>query len=345
MRQSRLLRGNGEAFYHCISRVVDRQFIFAAKEKRFFITWLRKLEQFTGVQVVTYCMMSNHFHLLVRVPDKSSATPLDETALRKLLPVIYRGRQLTDALQELDRAGASAESGSDSWMLKILARYELRRHDLSSFLKDLKQRFTQWYNHRHKRCGTLWEGRFKSVLVENGEQTLLTMAAYIDLNPVRAGLVNDPADYPWCGYGAAVAGKSEARGGLIAILQYTGFGVNRRVTWAQVAPKYRTLVLLHGEQRDADAQSGNKARRGLSQQTIADELRRGGEISLAQALRCKVRYFCDGAVLGSGEFVDRVFLENRQRYGPRRKSGARKMVGTAWGNLHVLRDLKHKVFG
>ncbi len=345
MRQARLIRRDGEAFYHCISRVVDRQFIFGAKQKRFFLGWMRKLEQFTGVQVVTYCLMSNHFHLLVLVPDKSKVTPLSEDALRELLPVIYRGRQLTDALQELDRASADAVSGSDQWMTDILTRYERRRHDLSSFLKDLKQRFTQWYNHHHERCGTLWEDRFKSVLVENGEHTLLTMAAYIDLNPVRAGLVNEPCDYPWCGYGAAIAGISEARAGLSAILQYTNFGVNRRVTWAQIAPKYRMLVFLHGEKRDADERTGRRGRRGLSQRAVAEELRRGGEISLAQALRCKTRYFCDGVVLGSGEFVDRVFTENRERYGPQRKSGARKMAGAPWGNLHVLRDLKRKIFG
>jgi hypothetical protein len=52
--------------------------------------------------------------------------------------------------------------------------------------------------------GTLWEGRFKSVLVEGTGQTLSTMAAYIDLNPVRAGIVKDPADYRWSGYAEAV---------------------------------------------------------------------------------------------------------------------------------------------
>lgn len=345
MRQPRLIRHNGEAFFHCISRIVDKQFLFEAKEKRFFLGWMRKLERFSGVQVVTYCLMSNHFHLLLRVPDKSKTAPLDETTLRELLPVIYRNRHLTDAVQELDRARASAESGNNQWMTEILARYELRRHDLSSFLKDLKQRFTQWYNQQHDRCGTLWEGRFKSVLVETGEQALLTIAAYIDLNPIRAGLVSDPSDYPWCGYAAAVAGKSEARAGLSAILQYTSFGVNRRVTWSHVAPKYRTLMFLHGEQCDADAHTGSKGRRGLSQQAVADELRRGGEISLAQALRCKTRYFCDGVVLGSEEFVNQIFAENRERCGPRRKTGARKMVGVPWKNLHVLRDLKRNIFG
>ena len=60
---------------------------------------------------------------------------------------------------------------------------------------------------RHGRKGTLWEDRFRSVLVEGAGLALATMAAYIDLNPVRAGMVEDPKDYRWSGYGAAMAGR------------------------------------------------------------------------------------------------------------------------------------------
>ncbi|MFT5188909.1 MAG: hypothetical protein ACI9DF_001628 [Verrucomicrobiales bacterium] len=74
-------------------------------------------------------------------------------------------------------------------------------------MRELKQRFTQRYNKKAKRKGPLWDERFKSVLLENDKTVLLTMAAYIDLNPVRAGLVNDPKDYRWSGYGEAVAGN------------------------------------------------------------------------------------------------------------------------------------------
>ena len=68
----------------------------------------------------------------------------------------------------------------------------------SWFLRLVKQRFTQWYNKRQGRSGALWEDRFKSVLVEGAGPALSAMAVYIDLNPVRAGIVDDPADYRWC---------------------------------------------------------------------------------------------------------------------------------------------------
>lgn len=60
-------------------------------------------------------------------------------------------------------------------------------------------RFTQWFNRTHARKGTLWEERFESVLVEGAGTALMTMAAYIEPNPVRAGLVSDPKDFRWCG--------------------------------------------------------------------------------------------------------------------------------------------------
>ena len=61
-------------------------------------------------------------------------------------------------------------------------------------MKGLLIRFTRWFNRVHERTGTLWEKRFKSVIVESGTAAR-TMAAYIDLNPVRAGMLKDPADY------------------------------------------------------------------------------------------------------------------------------------------------------
>ncbi len=56
-------------------------------------------------------------------------------------------------------------------------------------MKELKQRFSRWYNRQTGRFGTLWAERFKSVLVEDHPANVETLAAYIDLNPVRAGLV------------------------------------------------------------------------------------------------------------------------------------------------------------
>jgi len=67
---------------------------------------------------------------------------------------------------------------------------------LSEFIKEIKQSFSRYYNKRHHRRGTLWGERFKSLIVENGE-TLVNCLAYIDLNPLRAGIVSRPEEYRW----------------------------------------------------------------------------------------------------------------------------------------------------
>ncbi len=339
------MREHGEATYHVISRVVDRRFVFGVREKNYFRFWMRRLEEFCGVEVVTFCLMSNHFHLLVRVADRDGVESLDERRLRMLLPLIYRRQALTAAVDELDSAVRAARAGDGRQLKQLLERYELRRNSISAYLKELKQRFTQWYNPNNDRVGTLWEDRFKSVLVENGEQALLTMAAYIDLNPVRAGIVDDPKDYLWSGYGEAVAGKMLARRGLGAILEMSGYGVNRRITWANTAPKYREMLYLHGEEMPADEITGKPGRAGISRDAVEAELKRGGRLSLPEVLRCKVRYFVDGAVFGDEAFVEEVFEEQRDRFGPNRKCGARKMRGAEWGELRVLRDLQKAVMG
>ena len=217
MRQRRLKApaSFSVAHYHCMSRVVNRDFVFGPQEREQFVRLLREYERFCGVRVLTFCILSNHFHLLVEVPARP-AQPLsaDEVLARvealsssALTPKRFR--------QHLDQFRAAGDSAGER---AFLDRICATMWDVSGYLQRLKQRFTQWFNRRKGRRGVLWEERFKSVLVEGSGDPLSTMAAYIDLNPVRAGLVEDPKDYRWCGYGAAAAGDAAARVALAAVL-------------------------------------------------------------------------------------------------------------------------------
>ncbi len=341
MRTLRLL-GEGHCFYHCISRVVDRRFIFGEEEKEFFRKTMRCLEEFTGVQVVTYCIMDNHIHLLLGVPDKDEMPPLTEETLLTSLEQMYDAHTLLGVQQELERA---LKANNLKWHQEILDRYEYRRGSLSEFMKTLKQRFTQWYNRTHSRRGTIWEARYKSVLVEDTESALLTMAAYIDLNPVRAGMVSSPEDYRWCGYSEAVAGKIEARRGLAAVLSEALRDADFRADWRRTHNRYRQLLFEEGEEVGADKVKGTRGRKGFRHETVEEVIAAGGKLSVREILRHRVRYFCDGAVFGTVGFVNKVFERERIRFGPKRKTGARRMRGAEWGKLRVLRDLQQDVFG
>jgi hypothetical protein len=106
--------------------------------------------------------------------------------------------------------------------MRYLERFTERMGDLAMFMPSLKQRFSRWYNGRNRRKGTLWEDRYRSVAVEIQDLATLGAAArlvsaYIDLNPVRAGMVEDPAEYPWCGYARALVGEKESAKGLLRV--------------------------------------------------------------------------------------------------------------------------------
>lgn len=81
--------------------------------------------------------------------------------------------------------------------MQIQLMQSLKRWGLS---KSNKSGFSRYYNKRHKRKGFFWNDRFKSVIVEDGD-TLINCLAYIDLNPVRAGIVEQLAEYRWCSLG------------------------------------------------------------------------------------------------------------------------------------------------
>ncbi|TVP78860.1 MAG: transposase, partial [Puniceicoccaceae bacterium] len=197
--------------YHAMSRVVGGEMLLEKREKEVLRKMMWQVANFCGVEVLTYCIMSNHFHVLIRVPEKDRA--VSDAELLRRFKVLYPKptKYQTASFARLETA--LREGTEDA--LKIREQLLARMHDLSEFMKTLKQRFSIWYNRNHNnRLGTLWMERFKSVLVEGAGNPLQTMAAYIDLNPVRADLVEDPKDYRWCGYAEAVAGNQKAQQGL-----------------------------------------------------------------------------------------------------------------------------------
>ncbi|NIP97013.1 MAG: chemotaxis protein CheW, partial [Akkermansiaceae bacterium] len=148
--------------------------------------------------------------------------------------------------------------------------YLYRMWDLSQFMKTLKQRFTQWFNKRHGRRGTLWEDRFKSVIVQDGYAARV-ISAYIDLNPVRAGIVENPARYRWCGYAEALVGKAPARAGIERVMsELEQWATGRPATrsWRELIADYRVILYTDGEERGRqDERTGQveAVRRGVSQ--------------------------------------------------------------------------------
>jgi putative transposase len=177
--------------------------------------------------------------------------------------------------------------------------------------------------------------------VEDGE-ALRTISAYLDLNPVRAGLVDDPKDYRWCGYAEAMGGSKRARKSLCRVL---GVAMD---SWNTVGrDAYRNLLLGEGIEA-GETEKGRKraqgvfSKRGFDRKKGLEGLRDGRKLSRAELIRLRVRYFSDGLVLGSRGFVEEVFQEKRAWFGSKRKRGARGLPVSGSG-LFSLRKLKMEV--
>ncbi len=338
------------AIYHCISRVVDRRFVLGDAEREHFRMFMRMQENFSGCRVLSYCFMSNHFHILLEVPPMPEGGIFEELLLTRL-SATHAEAFVAGVAKEIAEA---RKAGREEWVAEIFARFTYRMHNLSEFMKTLLQRFTRWFNRTRQRSGTLWEERYKSVIVESGVAAR-TMAAYIDLNPVRAGMVADPAEYRWSSYGEAVGGGTKgngkkAREGLVRACmshQGAGFEADR---WKDVSRIYRrTMGLALGRK------SGNaEVRKGAAeaQMNTAEMLEAKGngtvlpDLGMAKMLRCRVRYFTDGAVIGSKAFVNEVFDGVRERFPAKRKDGARRMRGSgapAADELWSMRNLRVRV--
>lgn len=327
-------------FYHCLSRVVDRQFIIESAEKERFVQLMRECERFCRVRVLTFCIMSNHFHILVEVPRRPDVLPGPDEIIEELR--LLSGQQFPEAVRQ--RFEMFRQAGDEAGLAAYLATFHARMHDVSAFMKLLKQRFTQWYNTRKGRQGTLWEGRFKSVLVDSAGRALVAMAAYIDLNPVRARIVGDPKDYRWCGYGEAMSGNKRASAGVQFLVQALDHGSQGSVE--ESIAIYRQHLYLEGdERREAVREDGKPARGAIPAEAVAQLLGSKGRVRLADYLRCRVRYFCDGMVFGSREFVEAIFKERRTWFGPKRRTGARAMRGLEEESLYTMRNLQLNVFG
>ena len=322
MRMARIKLEGAAAVYHCISRVVGGQLLLDDGCKEKLVEILGKVAAFCGVEVITYCMMSNHFHVLVRVPAR---VELSDDELLARMTAFYGKKGILTALarEGLEKRGKIDRDIRESVMSRI--------GDVSAFMKDFKQRFSRWYNKRTRRFGTLWAERFTSVLVEDSPAALRTVAAYIDLNPVRAGLVQDPKDYRHCGYAAALVGAASIRRGLMSFLEPK--------EWVNAAAEYRMLLFVTGG-------SANRSdKRMLDPEAIKAELARGGELGLGQVLRLRIRHLTDGVILGSKEFVDDMFLKYRDRFGAKRRDGARAIHGVPLPGINALRDLRVDAIG
>ena len=326
----RVLGGSDENFcYHVMTRTCGAERMLEAEDLEGLRIIIRKMALFSGVKVMTYCLLSNHWHLLVKVPSRDKflrqfedrageEKGSGEARLIGHLATLYSKAYINQLKLEL---ADMRDRGLDDAALEVLEKYKRRFCDLSLYVKEVKERFSRWYNRKHQRVGTMWSGRFKSVLVENGE-ALRTMAAYIDLNPVRAGIVEDPKDYRWCGYAEAVAGSRHARRGLCMVM------LKPQDSWKENGSWYRCWLMLDGQQVKKDEMTKVqhvKIRKGIPTEKAEKALASEGRLTAGECLLSRLKYFSEGVAIGSKSFIETLFEKHREEFGEGRKISSKPM--------------------
>jgi len=172
-RTQRMIINDETAVYHVMSRTALDGFPLKDIEKDFMLDLIRRYSSLYLVEILGFCLMDNHFHILVKMFPEYKFTDED---IKKRYEGFYGD----------DRVFAAGQIPS--------LREKLS--NLSEFVREIKVGFTRYYNKRHNRRGYFWGDRFKSVIVDKGE-TLINCLTYIDLNSLGAGIITRLEDYRW----------------------------------------------------------------------------------------------------------------------------------------------------
>ncbi|MCC5838766.1 MAG: hypothetical protein JJT96_01475 [Opitutales bacterium] len=275
---------------------------------------LRTQAAFAGVEVVTYCFMTNHFHLLLRVDPQAE---VGDPELVRRFRALY-GTKRSASLGVDAEALELLLARDDDRAMDLRKKLKARMGQVPPFMQELKARFTLWYNAQHDCVGTFWAERYRRVLVEPGSQAARLVAAYIDLNPLRAGLVEDPLSYRFSGLGEAVGGGSAARRGLCwldPVNDRIGRVSDARNTWQRHLSTVRRAMLRSGDPG-------------------TDALPEGDRLSELQLAYRQCRYFSEGLAIGTRAWVSR-FCKKGGRFGFRRTRSPSPIPGFNEGDTAV----------
>lgn len=191
--RKQLVSPSDTPFYHCVSRCVRRAFLCGTDSvtgqnyehrRQWVEDRIRLLSTLFAIDICAYSVMSNHYHLVVKI--NSSADWSDQDVMDRWL-TLYKGPILVQRFRNGEALG-QAERETVSQILEV---WRKRLQDLSWFMKNLNEPIARMANAEDNCTGHFWESRFKSQALLT-EEALLSCMAYVDLNPIRAGMTKTP---------------------------------------------------------------------------------------------------------------------------------------------------------
>ena len=276
-RITRMIIPDQETVYHVISRTVLDGYPLGNDEKDELVKSLLKFSKLYFTEVLGFCVMGDHFHLLVRMLPESDFSD-DEIKIRY--------KMFYGDVREFPQ--------------EKVAVFRLKWASLSEFVREIKQTFSRYYNKRHNRRGTLWGERFKSLIVEDGK-ALIDCLAYIDLNPLRANIVKRPEDYRWSSLGYHI--QTRNKGNCLSL----DFGLKEFdvMNKKERLRRYRRYVY----EAAALKRSRGKSCIMIDEKVIEKKSKTDFKNTRAYKFRYRTRYFSDSGIIGSKAFVSRKYKQ------------------------------------
>jgi REP element-mobilizing transposase RayT len=280
-RLSRFKVEGGAAWYHLHARAAGRSGEFPLADaicRRKLLDLMKFYERAYLCVVAAFCVMGNHWHLVMRFDEPRKLSPAE---LLRRARSIYPGRAGKELL---------AAWGPAQW-----ERFAERICDVSEFMRNVQAAFARWYNRTFDRVGRFWADRFKSTVLGD-ERAVLDCMTYVELNPVRAGIVERPEDYEGSSFHLREIGEGDF---LLPLREILGGRSEKRAL-----AEYRARLYWRGSVPTREGAAR------IPERVMREEERRG--FARRGALLKRLRYFSEGVVVGGEEFVRQQITDLRR---------------------------------
>ena len=281
MRTAREKVPGGDSYYHVMNRYGGRidEFPFDDVVKEYGMNLVLKYCSYYLVEPISMSWMGNHYHIVLYVPSDDELPSLKEIVQRH-----------NDFYKDMPGKKLRLENR------EACEKARKNMTDLSHFMKAFQQKFTFYINRLQKRRGKFWADRFKSIILE-GTEALWNIVKYIELNPVRAGIVHNPGDYRFCTWGNFKGSGKH--------IFYNNFIKHMKKALGDFAADWTDKQLL--SEFAGELTRVMESERGLSGEKLdeAVKLAKKGESMPIRFLR-RTRHWTDGGIIGSKAFVQKV---------------------------------------
>ena len=271
-RMARVKFTDRDAWYHLHCRISGHRGEFPLCNPAPTRRLIETIEHFSRIyfcDVAAFSVMGNHYHLVVRFEGERS---VDREQLRARTRIMY--------------PGIAAQSQVDLWSEQQWEHYRKRLFDVAEFMRNVQMAYARWYNRAYDRHGRFWADRYKSVILGD-EKAVLDCILYVELNPVRAGLVEQPEEWQ----GSSIFLREIGEDGWLIPLTKV---INRR-SRKKALVEFRELLYYRGSVPTKEGQAA------ISTEVLEREIARG--FTSSGFYRKRLRYFVDGLAVGTEEFI------------------------------------------